>query len=141
MVRLPGIGEVTGAIMLTASFAAAASILFVTFQERAEEMEWASNLRMESSLRLASELVAAGPAQCGDGFLFHNYSPHTLALDDMSVYGASTGRTYPVNVSYADLAGASIHMLEGGRSAWVHAALPCPLVVVTPAGAHLRVGD
>ena len=141
MVRLPGIGEVTGAIMLTASFAAAASILFVTFQERAEEMEWASNLRMESSLRLASELVAAGPARCGDGFLFHNYSPHTLALDDVSVYGASTGRTYAANVSYVDLAGAPIHTLEGGRSAWVHAAAPCPLVVVTPAGAHIRVGD
>ena len=141
MVRLPGIGEVTGAIMLTASFAAAASVLFVTFQERVDHIEWAAELRAESALRLAAELVAAGPARCGDGFLFHNYSPRPLVLEDMSVYGISTGRIYGVNVSYADLAGAPIHVLEGGQSAWVHAREPCPLVVVTPAGAHMRVGD
>ena len=140
MVRLPGIGEVTGAIMLTVSFAAAASVLFIAFQDRMGEMEWASELRTESSLRLAAELVAAGPVRCGDGFLFHNYSPRPLTLGDMSVYGASAGRTYGANVSYADLAGAPIHVLEGGRSAWVHTEAPCPLVVVTPAGAHIRVG-
>jgi hypothetical protein len=141
VVRLPGIGEVTGAIMLTASFAAAASILFVTFQERADEMEWAADIRTESALRLAAELVAIGPARCGDGFLFHNYSPHPLTLDDVSVYGASAGRTYAVDVSYVDLAGAPIHVLEGGRSAWAQTKAPCPLVMVTPAGAHIRVGD
>lgn len=140
MVRLPGIGEVTGAIMLTASFAAAASVLFVTFQERMDEMEWAADLYTESALRLAAELVAAGPVRCGDGFLLHNYSPRPLALGDVSVYGASADRIYGANVSYMDLAGAPIHVLEGGRSAWVHTEAPCPLVVVTPAGAHIRVG-
>ena len=140
MVRLPGIGEVTGAIMLTVSFAAAASILFVSFQERVDEVERASDLYMESSLRLAAELVAAGPVRCGDGFLFHNYSPLPLTLGDVSVYGASAGRTYGANASYVDLAGAPIYVLEGGRSAWVRTEAPCPLVVVTPAGAHIRVG-
>lgn len=141
MVRLPAIGEVTGAIMLTASFAAAASVLFVTFQERVGEMEWASDLYMESSLRLAAELVAAGPVRCGDGFLLHNYSPRPLTLGDVSVYWASAGRVYGADASYVDLAGAPIHVLEGGRSAWVHTEAPCPLVVVTPAGAHIRIGS
>ena len=140
MVRLPGIGEVTGAIMLTASFAAAASVLFVAFQDRMDEVEWASELRMESSLRLAAELVATGPVRCGDGFLFHNYSPRPLTLGDVFVYGVSAGHIYGVNASYVDLAGAPIYVLEGGRSAWVHTKTPCPLVVVTPAGAHIRVG-
>ena len=140
MVRLPGIGEVTGAIMLTVSFAAAASVLFVSFQDRMDGMEWASDLRLESSLRLAAELVAAGPVRCGDGFLFHNYSPRPLTLGDISVYAASAGHTYGANASYVDLAGAPLDMLEGGRSAWVHTNAPCPLVVVTPAGAHIRIG-
>lgn len=139
--RYAGIGEVTGAIMLTASFAAAAAVLFVTFQERMDAAEWAADLHAGEGLRRAAELVYVGPAQCGTGFLLHNYSLHPLDLREAAVYGADGGRVYRADASYEDLAGSPIHTLEGGRSAWVRTGAPCPVVLVTPAGGHLRVGD
>ena len=141
MRRHPGVGEVTGAIMLTASFAAAAAILFVAFQERLDAAGEASELQSNAGMRRAAELVHTGPVQCGTGFLVHNYSPHPLSLRDITIYGTSGGRAYAAETSYEDLGGAPLDILEGGRSAWVRTGAACPMVLVTPAGDHLRVGD
>lgn len=136
---LPGIGEVTGAIMLTASFAVAAAVLFSTFQERMDAAEAEAGLRLDVSMRQAVELVHAGPAHCGHGFLLHNYSPRPMRLGEVTVY-AGGGRVYAANVSYTDMGGGIIETLGGGSSAWAATDAPCPLVVVTPAGVHIRVG-
>ena len=136
-----GIGEVTGAVMLAASFAVASSILYMVFHERMETAEGEAAVYTEAALLRAAELVAAGPAECGNGFLLHNYSPYPLELADAAVYTAGGGRIHQANASYLDMDGSPLHILEGGRSAWVRTEAPCPLVMVTPGGGHLRIGE
>lgn len=139
MRSLPGTGEVTGAIMITAAFAAAAAVLFGSFQDRTDAMQHALDSRMRASTLLATELVAVGPAQCGNGFLLHNYSDEPIPVDHMSMYGNGT-KLY--GAPFRDLDGTPRGHIPGGRSAWVDTGgISCGVSVtlVTPAGRVLAV--
>lgn len=145
MRAVPAVGEVTAAIMLTATFAVAAALLYGAFQERTDAVQAAADHRTAASISQASELLAAGPIQCGAGFLLHNYSGGPVRPDDITIYSNGTAGVAEASVSYLDLDGNSLDILEGGRSAWVATggSLPCgtEIILVTPSGRmiHLSV--
>lgn len=140
---IPAVGEVTAAIMLTAAFAAASAALYGAFLDRTDALQAASETRTDASLMQASELLAAGPVQCGEGFLLHNYANVPLDLSGITIYTNGTSGIAGVAVSFSGLDGDRLSTLEGGRSAWVEIAggLPCgtDIILVTPSGRLVRL--
>ena len=87
MRHAPSIGEVTGAIILTATFAVASSILYVTFQEKAEQIQHVQYTYTTKSAQRATELLDVDMVQCNGGFILHNYSTHDAYTKDFTMYG------------------------------------------------------
>lgn len=139
----PAVGEVTAAIMLTAAFAVAAATLYGAFQERTDAIQTAADHRTDASIAQAAELLVAGPVQCGAGFLLHNYADAPLDLPEITIYTNGTSGITEVAVSFRNLDGDPISILEGGRSAWTNitGGIPCgtDVVLVTPSGRLVRL--
>ena len=108
--RLPGMGEIAGATMPTAPSAAATSVPSAAFRDGMDYAGWAADLRMGSGLRLAAELAAAGPIQCGSGFITHS---HSCLNHGYAAAYAAAGRICAASVSYGDPASWSLRGAAG----------------------------
>ncbi len=141
MRRAPSIGEVTGAIILTATFAVASSILYVTFQEKAEEMQYVQYTYTTKSAQRATELLDVDMVQC-NGFILHNYSTHDVYTKDFTMYGNDTKTAIQYSISFYDLNGKSIDVIPAQNSVWVSTrGLPCGVetILLTPGGSQIEV--
>ena len=142
MKHTPSIGEITGAIILTATFAVAASILYVTFQEKTDQIQYVQSIRHEQSAKRAAELLDTDMVQCGAGFILHNYAAYDLDITDFSIYKNDTGIATLYNASYHDMDGMPSYTIPAGRSVWVNTeAIPCgtSIILVTPGGQRIEV--
>ena len=138
----PSIGEVTGAIILTATFAIAASILYVTFQDKAEQMQYVHDVYMTKSAQRAAELLDVDMVQCNGGFILHNYSTHDAYAKDFVMYGNDTKTARQYSISFYDLDGKSIDVIPAQNSVWVSTrGVPCSMqiILMTPGGSQIEV--
>lgn len=141
MRRAPSIGEVTGAIILTATFAIAASILYVTFQDKAEQIQHVQYVYTTQSAQRATELLDVDMVQC-NGFILHNYSTHDAYAKDFVMYGNDTKTAQQYSISFYDLDGKSLDVIPAQNSVWVSTrGLPCGVqtILMTPGGSQIEV--
>ena len=142
MRHAPSIGEVTGAIILTATFAIASSILYVTFQEKAEQIQHIQYTYTTKSAQRATELLDVDMVQCNGGFILHNYSTHDVYAKDFTMYGNDTKTAIQYSISFYDLNGKSIDVIPAQNSVWVSTrGVPCGVetILMTPGGSQIEV--
>lgn len=135
-----GVGEVTAAIMLTATFAVAAAILYGVFQENVGTAQTMLHTRYDADRRQAAELIGIGPKQCGAGVLLYNYGHTPIHLDHVVFYD-SAGYIISGTV-FRDLDGNTIRTLPARDATWLDtSAVPCNTVIimVTPAGQLIKI--
>ena len=139
-------GEIAGAVIATAVFAAAVPLLVHGYYERAEMAGSTLREEIDREVLRAGEQVAVGGAACSGGVLkalLHNYGAAALDSSDMLWYKTDAAggiARHAANVT--DLAGKPGPLAESGDTVLVRSRIDCPsegLLLITGAGNRVVV--